>query len=366
MKDREIANQIATIDKLKMVHFYHLFGESGPLCGILAYYQDRVINLCNTDKHFTELFERITKVYEREAAAGQILTDEKTAEILNRANAFTDDAFEAKLSGYQQEQAPMMLPKAFCSVYIRPIIAYVVEALYSGHDPVSAGEAQRKISFDTHSGQWFGKGILDGIRDGKTLHFPYLIAPTAGEVYDILVRNVLADGNALKIEITFGYDRITVSYYDSLCLYEGSLQYRMEQQKGFVNHELRQKGEIVFTAETECPEIDGVVPTERVLAFLAVSAENFSACTLPWGDVVCSASVDGTEYRVMMTNKNDLTISYLLCFRYLTGEEEAPLAFGEYSFRLYERSDITELHLLEMEQPGSGRFQEKYSGKYYK
>ena len=366
MKDREIANQIASIDKLKMIHFYHLFGENGPMCGILAYYRDQVINLCNTDKHFTELFERLTKVYEREASGGQILTDEKTAEILGRANAFSDDVFEAKLAEYRPEQAPMMLPKAFCSVYIRPIIAYVVESLYGGHDPATVEAGQKKIVFDTRPRQWFGKGILDGMSEGKSLHFPYQIFPSAGEVYDIVVRNVLADGNVLKIEITFGYDRITVSYYDSLCLYEGSLQYRMVQQKGFVTHELRQKGEIVFTADSECAGKDGMVPTERVVRFLGVAAERFSACELPWGDVVCSASADGTEYRVMVTKENDLTISYLLCFCYLTGEEEAPLAFGEYSFRLYERSDIAELHLLEMEQPGSGRFQEKYSGKYYK
>ena len=149
MKDREIANQIASIDKLKMIHFYHLFGENGPMCGILAYYRDQVINLCNTDKHFTELFERLTKVYEREASGGQILTDEKTAEILGRANAFSDDVFEAKLAEYRPEQAPMMLPKAFCSVYIRPIIAYVVESLYGGHDPATVEAGQKKIVFDT-------------------------------------------------------------------------------------------------------------------------------------------------------------------------------------------------------------------------
>ena len=366
MKDREIVNQIATIDKLKMVHFYHLFGENGPMCGILAYYQDQVINLCNKDRQFTKLLERLAKVYEREAVSGSILTDAETAEILRRANSFGEDGFEERLGGYEQIAAPMMLPKAFCSVYMRPVITYILEALYSGADPMTAEEAQKKIVFDELPRQWFGKGILHAMSEGKSLSFPYQIFPTAGEVYDIIVRNVLSDGNELKIEVTFGYDRISISYYDRYFLYEGSLQYTMVKQNGFVSHELWQRGKTVFTTETECASAEGVLPTDRTGKLLATGTEGWKTCRLPWGDPVLSLSSQGTEYRVMMTKENDLTVSYVLCFKYLTGEEDVPLAFGEYSFRLYERSDITELHLLEMDQPGSGRYQEKYSGKYYR
>ena len=369
MKDRSIANQIATIRGLRMVHFYHLYdGEdaNGVVCGILAYYQDQVINLCSGDEQFNALFERIARVYDREKQTAEIYADEETRRILERANAFREDGFEYRLGGYERMETPMMLPKAFCVVYLLPMIRHVVESIYCGADPVTVEEGSTKIKFDWLPRVWFGKGILNAMSGEKHLHFPYQIFPSAGECYDIVVRNVLSDGNALKIEITYGYDRITLSYYDSHYLYEGSLQYTCKGGRGSIAHELRQKGESIFVTETECPAIEGVIPAERILQFTGVDTGEWSAHRLPWGDAVCYASVNGTEYRVMISEENDLTVSYLLCFRYLNSEGEAPLAFGEYSFRLYERPDISELHMLEMEQPGSGRFQERYSGRFYK
>ncbi len=379
MKEREIANRIATIKGLKMVHFYRLFGGEGPMCGILAYYGDQTINMCNGDTHFKELFERIALVYEREASANEILTDEETIRVLKQANAFRTEDFEKKLEGYTQVSVPILLPKAFCALYLVPIIRYVLESLYNGKDPASAEEKKDPIVFDTLPRQWFGKGILHAMRGEKHLQFPYQIFSMAGECYDIMVRNVLSDGNALKIEITFGYDRITVSYYDSYYQYQGNLFFVMKKQTGFVSHELHQKvsfsadgsdagseGETMFTVESECAAGSGIVPTERCQQLLGIGAGEWNVCELPWGERILSASVNGTEYRVLMTTESDLTISYVLCFRYLTGEGDAPLAFGEYSFRLYERSDITELHLLDLDPPGEGRYQERYAGRYYK
>lgn len=376
MKDREIVNQIATIKGLKMVHFYRLFGGEGPMCGIMAYYRDQLINLSNGDTHFHELFERIANVYESEADSNEILVDEETEEILKRAGAFREVDFEKRLEGYEQIKVPLMLPRAFCAVYLLPTVEYVIESLYALKDPASSEEKTQSLVFDALPGQWFGKGVLHAMRGEKHLHFPYQIFSMAGECYDVTVRNVLTDGNALKIEITYGYDRMTVSYYDDYYQYRGNLFFVMKQQKGYITHELRQnvtapgqeadgKGQIVFTTENECAQGAGA-PTERNRQLLGLGPDGWSVCEMPWGGQIFATSVQGREYRVQVIRVNDLTISYVLCFRYLTQEADAQLAFGEYSYRLYERNDITELHLLELDPPGSGRYQQRYADRYYR
>lgn len=354
MKDRMIANQIAGINDLKMVRFYRLYGEEGPMHGLMAYYQDQLINLCNADKHFMALVERIVNVYDRERQTREILIDPTTRQILQTAGEVRMEALEEGLAAYEECTIPLIAPRAFSAVYLLPIVKYVLQGLYGG-----------KLVFDELDRQWFGKGYMDAMNGEKRLHFPYQIEASAGEVYDIVVRNVSAYGNLLKIEITYGYDRITAAYYDTYYKYEGSLQYTMIKNKALITHELCRNGERIFLTETEGELQKDAVPEERIRKLTAENEKCWSAYRLPWGDIVYAASVAGLEHRVMVQKENAITISYGLGFRYLTGDE-LPLVFGEYAFRLYERADLTELHMIEMEQPGSGRYQERYEGKVYK
>ena len=366
MKDRDIAYQIATIKGLKMINFYHLFSNESPLYGILAYYQDKVINLCSSDDHFTALFDRIAKVYDRESVSERIIADEETIYILKQANSFSGSSFEKRLGGYVRSDTALMLPKAFSAYYLLPIVKYVIQALYDKKDPASSPEPKSSLIFDKTPRQWFGKGVLNAMYEDKHLGFPYQIFSMAGECYDILVRNVLSDGNSLKIEISYGYDRISVSYYDHFLMYEGCIQYTMKDSKGLLFHELKQKDDPVFISETECIDNSNMTPSEQTLKLIGNDAGRQNACILPWGDTLFSISAENEEYRIIETQNNDLKISYVLCFHYLNTANNLPFAFGEFSFRLYERSDITELHLLDMEQPACSRFRQNYAGNYYR
>ena len=365
MKDRETADQIATLRGLKMVHFYHLPSDESPICGIIAYYQDKLINLCSGDKYFSALFDRVADIYDSEASLGRILADDTTIHILKQANAFNDDSFEKQLSGYKLSAEPLFLPKAFSAYYLLPIVKYIIQSLYYRKDPSGSETEKPALTIDPIPRQWFGKGMISAIHEDKRLGFPYQIFSMAGECYDIIVRNVLTYGNELKIEISYGYDRITISYYDSSFLYEGVIQYKLTGNRPFVLHELRQKGESVFMTDSECKNEKTAVPSGQALRLLSASGDDWLACRLPWGDTLFSKSASGKEYRLIETHENDLNITYALCFCFLETEKDVPLAFGEYSFRLYERGDLTELHLLEMEQPASGRYMQRYAGRFY-
>ena len=110
MKGCDVKNQITSIQKLNMVNVYHLFGDQGPMIGVIAYYQDKVINLCNTDPHFAEFLDRVAKTYEKEAMSGEVVADEETKAFLRRIIDFPQHELEAKLAGFQQVDYPAMIP----------------------------------------------------------------------------------------------------------------------------------------------------------------------------------------------------------------------------------------------------------------
>ena len=97
-EQRDTLRRIKTISDLKMVKVYHLFGGDGSVMGVLAYYGDSVINLCNADACFAELFDRIAEVYAREAEEKEIIADEETLRFLKDACVFPTDEFQKCLA----------------------------------------------------------------------------------------------------------------------------------------------------------------------------------------------------------------------------------------------------------------------------
>lgn len=357
MKKIQIANQIATIQKLKMVRFYHLFGVDGPMCGILAYYQDKTINLCNADEHFYALFDRIAEVYALEKNEAVIQMDEETRQIMERACAFAEDAYAEMLSDYEESGTPVVLPKAFSHVYLLPIVKYVIDTLYN-----SRGST---ISFEERYREWFGKGMFEGMLGERRMRFPYRITAQNGERYEMEVRDVLNDGNVLKVEIHHGSGGIAISYYDSFFFYAGSLYCRMTRQGVRLSHVLEERGKELLAFDKYISQKESVMPTQSVRKLIGVLAEEWKAYELPWREMVFQAQSEAKEYRILFSEGNGIKISHCACFRNLAKGEEASVLFGEYSLRLYEREDVTELHLLDMDEPRSGRYKESYAGRYY-
>lgn len=348
-------DQISTIRKLHMVQVYHLFGESGPVTGILAYYQDKTVNLCSADPYYPELLDQLAKVYDRESRTGRIIADEETKAFLERANDFSADEFEERLSGFTKTQMPVILPKAFTHCFLLPILKYVMETIY--------GTMKESITFDPELPPWFGKGTIAAVAGKKARRFAYRIRTLREGRYDLTVRDVLMAGNTLKMEVLLGRDGVTVSYRDTLYGHEGNIRSRIGKNGACVEHGLKNDEGVIFETVTDCPCVDRM-PTELVAALATGGRAGWKAYVLPWKDVIFEAQWDGVTYRIYDARGEGMTVSSAYCFQELTAGDE-PDRFGKFAFRLYEREDVTELHLLDLEYPGSGRFQNLYSGKYY-
>lgn len=357
MTENSILNQIASINDLHMIRFYRLFSENGPICGILAYYQDKTINLCTADAHFYELFDRIVKVYERESSQKTIITDDETLRVLSGAGPFSEDIYQKMLSGYKKTFTPVIAPKAFTYIYTLPIIKYIIQTLYES--PESG------ISFDIVRKQCFSRGILDAYKNGQSLHYPYQIKTPSDHRTEVSVLNVLSAGNSLSIIITFGMDGLNVSYSDRYYRYHGDMVYHPANNLALMQHSLWKDETQVFCRESEYPADPGISPSGRICAITGIEHGSFCATALPWGGSMFSANKAGCDYRIYYSQEDEMGISLCLCCQNLSADDEPPIPFMHYALRLYERSDICELHMLDAKAPGSGSYQDNYAGNCY-
>ena len=358
-KQDEISRQIANIKKLKMVNVYHLFGEDAPVLGILAYYQDQTINLCNADPHFQELFDKLVEVYakEREYTYTEIIANEETQRILNLACSFPTEEYEKRLAKYEEIKAPLFLPRAFSCFYIAPIIKFLCEALYR--------QKQETIRFEDTVRQWFGQGMLDAVVMDRPIQLSFMIQESLEDTYEVTVRNVLKLGNLLKMTIRFGDHGISAAYSDSMFGFQGELLSTITGAQVTVSHVLKELGKVVETFEKSCEQVEGSSPTEQAKVLLGAGSIEWNAYQLPWGDMVYLGRNENELYQVYASGDHGVRISRGTCFQELIKGDGAQARFGMSAFRLYEREDVTEVHLLELGYPGSTVWREKYSGKYY-
>ena len=356
MSGNETINQIAAIRQLHMVQAYQLLGEDGPVMGLLAYYQDKVINLCSADLHFAMLLDKIAKTYDREVESGVIFADDETREFLKKANEFSAEEFERKLSEFEEIRTPLFLPKAFAHCMLLPIVKYVMTMLYESMND--------NIVFEDAAPPWFGKGMIEAVTGGKARRYPYRTRIIREGDYEVVVSNVLMTGNSLKMEILLGRDGITVSVRDVLCQNEGSLLLRFEKDGVFLKRNLKNEEKVLLGDEVECELMQEGGPTELAVRLTTGEGTKWKTYLLPWGDQVHEAKRYGKRYRILDARQDGTHVISGFCFQELA-KDEASERFGKYAFRLYEREDVTELHLLELEYPGSGRYQDGFAGKYY-
>ncbi|MBQ3905443.1 MAG: hypothetical protein II743_01625 [Lachnospiraceae bacterium] len=357
MQNNEILNQISMIRKLKMVNVYSLFDKDGPMTGILAYYQDKTINLCNADPLFPELFDKIVKTYELESPKNAIIVNEETKQVLDQANAFQKDDYEKLLSGYEEQPYPYYVPKAFHHVTLLPIVRYLLKMLY--------GDAKEEIAFDENEEAWFGKGKIGATIGEKHLSFPFQSVELQRDCFEVCIYHALMQGNQLRVKIAFEDHGVTISWRDAYFLYEGSLLLRVSSERAVLSNCFMKEEKIIRQSEAELIPKEGLKPTERVQKLTNGGDAEWLCYELPWGNKLFTTTVEGKDLTVYESQMGALTQSYATCRIRLTGENTKGMGFGCYAFRLYERDDRTEMHLLDMSYPRSGRYQENYAGKYF-
>ena len=356
-QDSAIAYQIAGIKNLKMINCYRIFGEDDTLCGIMAYYEDKTINLCNTEEHYNELFDRLVKQYAREAPSSMIVTDETTRQILINAGEFDTAAFEGRLAPYKETASSLFLPKAFSHHYILPMAQFLIERLY--------GEREGGISFDGLYRDWFGQGVLGAVSNKRKLHFPYRILQKTDDDFELRLCNVLKSGDNMSVSVIFEKDRILVSFIEDAYCYRGDMSIYMKDDGVTLYYCISEGKKPIATKELQCKAAEDSVPSKRVSELLADGGQAWKAYELPWKDMVYTLRSGKDEYRILSAARDGLNISRCSAFVNVTGEGAPRVLFGKMAFMLYEREAASELHMLDIAYPRQAEYSARYAGKIY-
>lgn len=356
-QSREIAYQIAGIKNLKMVNCYKLFDGSDALRGVMAYYEDKVINLCSADDHYPELMERVAAQYAAEAPAGNIVADDETRRILDLVTEPVSRELDMRLAAYRETDSPLFLPKAFAHIYILPIMRFIIEKLYAGR--------QEAISFYELYRDWFGQGLITAVSHNERLHFPYRMIITSDHSYEVSIRNVMKMGDVFKAGIVFGKERIKVSFTEDTYDYRGELIINLEGSGVSVEFFAKEAAAPLISDKLVCEEKPEMSPTVRAAKLAAGKELLWKAYGLPWGNVIFTADDGRDEYRILYAQKSGRQLSRAVAYRKATGDEEPKLLFGRHSFMLYEQEEYAEAHMLEMPYPGQADYSVRYAGRVY-
>lgn len=356
-QSRETAYQIVGIKNLKMVNCYKLFDGSDALRGVMAYYEDKVINLCSADDHYPQLLERIAAQYAAEAAGGRIVADEETRRILDRINQPVGRELKERLAGYKETDSPLFLPKAFAHIYILPVIKFVIGKLYA--------ERGDSISFYDLYRDWFGQGVLTAACRDERLHFPYRMIIGSDDSYEVSICNVLKKGDKLKAELFFEKERILLSFVEDAYYYRGEMIIDLDCFGVSINYFIKEGSGVAAANKIICEEKRDMRPTQRAVQLAAGKELTWKAFELPWGNVIFTAVDGDDEYRILYAEKNERHISRASVFRKATGDEEPKILFGRHSFMLYEQENYAEAHMLEMPYPAQADYSVCFAGRVY-
>lgn len=352
-----ISNQIATIQKLKMVNCYQVFGEKGPLNAIMAYYGDQTINLCEADEHYCELVDRIARVYASESKKSWIIADEETERILGNSMVGPLRSFEQRLAFYREVETPVFMPKAFARYFVLPIVKHVIKKL--------CGDGEDAIRFENLSTDWYGRGAFYGVTHGKSTRFPYRILIKDDETYQVEVSNALDVGDLLTMEIRYGREGIVANFREAARLYHGDLILQVTDEAATLSMRIHEGDKVLLEEKTESECKENLSPTERVERLASIAKLSWKAFELPWGNVIYRAKDERYDYQVHCTRDEELTVSHLVSTRDLNAGEGKPIRFGNYAFCLYEKGKKAELHLLDQAFPRAAAFYVQYAGRYF-
>lgn len=356
-KETEIQNQISGIKNLKMVKVYHLFGEERPLTGILALYKNdqgnEFINLCETDPCFLELFDKLAGVYFEEVNSYPILADEETKKSLKDGADLAMQEYERMLGDYREESVPMFAPRAFFHEFTLPIVQNLIKEIYSAKDV--------DLCFDLILSHWFTQGVMTARSRTDSYRFPYYVRQTGEDSFSISVCNVLQAGRHLNAELSFGRGGINANFSAPSMLLTGKLEVLTSGEGVDCMFSLKENGKDVKITSLDCKEMKGREPSKNLRDVMEQGAD-WKAFELPWDMIIWKVTSPQEKGLIYETKGNNAMISIGSRSRLLGSGK---VSYGVASFRLYEREDLTELHLLDELYPRHALYSGKYAGKIF-
>jgi len=286
MDEQEI--QIRMIDRLKMIHIYDLAGTNNDseaeknVSAMAVYYDDnQQINLCEMDKNYNILVNRVLELYSESNDRNSIIIDPETKEMLDFATEYGErvitDVGRVGKKYMDMESEPE--PRFNCLGYVRkalmPMIQYLLKELYSLWDI--------ELVFDNKVGGWLGRCIIKADKNGENVMFPINVDLYGMENVSVIISNFLEDKNQVKFDISYQQDTLNI-YIESVDYeLDGEIKFSVNENDALIKTCIRLCNRIVYYNEEKIQAVlddDIITQVNELLPDLI--SKNATVYQLPW------------------------------------------------------------------------------------
>lgn len=362
MDNRELA--IEKICSLRNIHFYYIYKDDKSIPAVMVYYdKDKVINLCELDKHYEKLLQKIWEVYEIEKDKNYIIVDQLSKQILDNVLSTDIGVYNSVLSDCQKIEQPIYNHKGYMKEMIIPITKYVIEELY--------GLSEQDFLWNPISRDWFGVGEISATIGNDKCVFPYRISCMREGYYNVEVANVMKHGNKLEIGIVYKESGIEIAISGQIYKIEGTIKYIVDRELVCLA-DIKIDGKQVYTCHDRLL-CENANPEKYILPGCAID-DSWKEYILPWGEVLLFSCKDLEQDEFILTdgmtayvsNEDATEHQYIISYKNTVSKDKMSYTIYNYSLDIYKRgANEKQIHCCDLGFNSRGYYKTELLGSYY-
>lgn len=305
MDDVEV--DIRAIKNLKLVHFYHILKEGKIVPAAMVHYNsDKMMNLCVLDKHYDEFIAQLFMVYENESDRDEIIMDEYSRAILDRAIFVETGFYDEYLKQLTMLDKPLYYHQSYMPYIVVPLIKYVIRELY--------GITGKKIEWNPVLSSWFGKGTLSATATEGEETFPFVLTAVEVGKYNARIGNFFTLKDYLEMQITFDYSGIKIRAISNGAGVDARIEYMInpDNSKVVCSSNVILKDRTVYSDQTQLEKSPVWTDTSKLDQLMGFDNQNTDYYKLPWGQylvvenkVVSELQTDTNYVKIAFVTKSD-------------------------------------------------------------
>lgn len=279
MDDVEI--DISAIKTLKLVHFYHVLKEGKVIAAAMAHYDnDKVMNLCVLDKHYDEFVSSIFMVYENATNKDEIIMDDYSKSILDRAVSADTGYYDEYLKQLKEMEKPSFYHQSFMPYIVVPVIKYVIKELY--------GITGKKIDWNPIDNSWFGRGTLIATAAEGEATFPFVLTAIGTGKYNVRIGNFFTLRDSLEMRITYDHTGVHIEADSTGAEIEAKIDFEADivNERFTETSAVSLNGKKVFMNVDELETVDMWGDISRMDGLLELGDNESKLYKLPWGQYI--------------------------------------------------------------------------------
>lgn len=279
MDDVEI--DISAIKTLKLIHFYHVLKEGKVIAAAMAHYNnDKVMNLCVLDKHYDEFVSSIFMVYENAANKDEIIVDDYSKSILDRAVSADTGYYKEYLKQLKEMETPSFYHQSYMPYIAVPVIRYVIKELY--------GITGKKIDWNPIDNSWFGRGTLSATADEGEATFPFVLTAIGTGRYNVRIGNFFTLRDSLEMKITYDHTGIHIEADSTGAEIKAKIDFTadIDNERIVETSEVSLNGKKVYSDVAELPVVSIWEDISKMDGLLKLNEGEAKFYKLPWGQFI--------------------------------------------------------------------------------